>query len=68
LLQPRLLAGQGVVGVSIEPPNRILLTTQSESGTWFCVVDDAYSGITFGQAATRSEVDTFEGCHAPAWK
>jgi hypothetical protein len=61
-------AGPGVIGFTVESPSRIILTTQSASGTWFCLADDASAGTFYGQAATKAAVDTFDECQAPAWQ
>ncbi len=57
----------GTVGF-LADEDRILLTTPSETGTWFCVVEDrATEVVTFGGGASNDLADSFEDCSNPVW-
>lgn len=58
-------AAVGVVGVHGET-NRILLVTQSKSGTWFCIANNA-GRVGYGIGAGFANVSTFAGCSKPSW-
>lgn len=59
----------GVVGFIAEP-DRVLLVTFSETGTWFCVAEDRSSVtpvVTFGGGNSNDLADSFEDCSNPVW-
>jgi hypothetical protein len=58
-------AGVGVIGVEAAG-NRILLVTQSRSGTWFCLASSG-SKISYGTGPRSANVSTFLACNKPSW-
>ena len=59
----------GVVGFIAEP-QRVLLVTFSETGTWFCVAEDRSAlnpVVTFGGGSSNDLADSFEDCSNPVW-
>lgn len=59
----------GIVGFIAEP-DRVLLVAYSETGTWYCVVEDRSSvtpAVTFGGGSSNDAADSFEDCSNPVW-
>jgi hypothetical protein len=64
-----LVTTPDVVGFIAEP-ERVLLVTFSETGTWFCVAEDRSTStpiITFGGGSSNDLADSFEDCSNPVW-
>ncbi|MDF1595447.1 MAG: hypothetical protein P1T08_05045 [Acidimicrobiia bacterium] len=64
-----LVTTPDVVGFIAEP-DRVLLVTFSETGTWFCVAEDRSAStpiVTFGGGSSNDMADSFEDCSNPVW-
>ena len=60
-------ASKTVVGVLAQDRNDVLLVTRSGSGRWYCVIDNAMDGISYGEGPTRDAVDSNGECQQAAW-
>ncbi|MGI9647019.1 MAG: hypothetical protein ACR2OI_00725 [Acidimicrobiia bacterium] len=58
-------AGEGKVAY-VDADQELLILTQSASGRWYCIAEDAVLGEHYGSAALASSVDTIAGCRSVA--
>jgi len=56
-------AGEGKVAY-VDADQELLIITQSASGRWYCIAEDAILGEHYGSAALAPTVDTIAGCRA----
>lgn len=56
-------AGEGKIAY-VDNDQELLILTQSSSGRWYCIAEDATLGAHYGSAALASTVDTNAGCRA----
>jgi hypothetical protein len=56
-------AGEGKVAY-VDADQELLILTQSASGRWYCIAEDATLGEHYGSAALASTVDTIAGCRS----
>lgn len=57
------LAGEGSVAY-VDNDQEVLILTQSSSGRWYCVAEDATVGAHYGSAAQAATIDTMAGCRS----
>jgi hypothetical protein len=57
------LAGEGKVAY-VDHDQEVLVLTQSSSGRWYCIAEDATLGAHYGSAALASTIDTIAGCRS----
>lgn len=57
------LAGEGSVAY-VDNDQEVLILTQSASGRWYCVAEDATIGAHYGSAAQAATIDTIAGCRS----
>lgn len=60
-------ASTTVVGVMAQDRNDVLLAMRSPSGHWYCVIDNATDGVSYGSGTSRDAVDSNGECQKPAW-
>lgn len=58
-------AGEGKVAY-VDADQELLILTQSASGRWYCIAEDAVLGEHYGRAALAPTVDTIPGCRSVA--
>lgn len=56
-------AGIGTIAY-VDNDQELLVVTQSNSGRWYCIAEDALLGEHYGAAALAPTVDTIPGCRA----
>jgi hypothetical protein len=56
-------AGPGVVAYD-DADQEVLIVTQSGSGRWYCIAEDAGLGAHYGSAFYLDTVDTLAGCRS----
>ncbi|MDH3605536.1 MAG: hypothetical protein OER12_00910 [Acidimicrobiia bacterium] len=56
-------AGTGKVAY-VDNDQELLIITQSASGRWYCIAEDALLGEHYGSAALAPTVDTIDGCRS----
>ena len=54
-------AGEGAIAY-VDNDQELLIVTQSASGRWYCIAEDATLGEHYGTAALPSTIDTIAGC------
>jgi hypothetical protein len=60
-------AGKQVVGVLAEDRNDVLLAAQSASGRWYCIIENATDGLSYGEGSKLADVDSNGECQRDAW-
>ena len=58
-------AGMGTIAY-VDSDQELLIITQSNSGRWYCIAEDAILGEHYGRAALAPTIDTIDGCRAVA--
>jgi hypothetical protein len=53
--------------VMAQDRNDVLLAMRSPSGHWYCVIDNATDGVSYGSGTSRAAVDSNGECQKPAW-
>ena len=56
-------AGIGKIAY-VDSDQELLIITQSNSGRWYCIAEDAVLGEHYGSAALAPTVDTIDGCRS----
>ena len=56
-------AGMGKIAY-VDGDQELLIITQSDSGRWYCIAEDATLGEHYGSAALAPTVDTIDGCRS----
>ena len=56
-------AGEGAVAY-VDNDQELLVITQSASGRWYCIAEDAVLGEHYGSAALAQTIDTIAGCRS----
>ncbi|MGI9610543.1 MAG: hypothetical protein ACR2NL_09660, partial [Acidimicrobiia bacterium] len=56
-------AGIGKIAY-VDADQELLIITQSSSGRWYCIAEDAILGEHYGSASLAPTVDTIDGCRA----
>ncbi|MBT8164963.1 MAG: hypothetical protein HKO63_08435 [Acidimicrobiia bacterium] len=56
-------AGIGTIAY-VDSDQELLIITQSNSGRWYCIAEDAVLGEHYGSAALAPTVDTIDGCRS----
>ena len=56
-------AGMGKIAY-VDGDQELLIITQSDSGRWYCIAEDATLGEHYGSAELAPTVDTIDGCRS----
>jgi hypothetical protein len=56
-------AGVGTIAY-VDNDQELLIVTQSASGRWYCIAEDAVLGAHYGAAALAATIDTIAGCRS----
>jgi hypothetical protein len=56
-------AGMGTIAY-VDADQELLIITQSNSGRWYCIAEDAILGEHYGSSALAPTIDTIDGCRA----
>ena len=66
LVEPSLdfeaAGGKGIVGIAVASGDEVVLTTQSESDSWYCAMDDNGASSVRGPAAAENLLNTAVLC------
>ncbi|HTK17351.1 MAG TPA: hypothetical protein VL769_13230 [Acidimicrobiia bacterium] len=60
-------ASTKIVGVLAQDRNDVLLAARSPSGHWYCIIENATDGVSYGSGTSRDAVDSNGECQKPAW-
>ncbi len=60
-------ASSTVVGVMAQDRYDVLLVARSPSGHWYCIIENATDGVSYGSGTARDSVDSNGECQRPAW-
>ena len=60
-------ASSTVVGVMAQDRYDVLLVARSPSGHWYCIIENATDGVSYGSGTSRDSVDSNGECQRPAW-
>jgi hypothetical protein len=60
-------AGKTIVGVLAQDRNDVLLAARSESGRWYCIIENATDGTSYGEGSKLADVDSNGECQQSAW-
>ncbi len=60
-------AAEGVVGVLAQDKHDVLFVTKSASGRWYCITANNEDGISYGEAASLSNLNSNGECQQPSW-
>jgi hypothetical protein len=59
--------GKNIVGVLAQDRNDVLLAARSASGRWYCIIENATDGISYGEGSKLADVDSNGECQQAAW-
>jgi hypothetical protein len=60
-------ANSKVMGLLAQGKHDVLLAFRSPNGHWYCIVENATDGVSYGSGTSRDAVDSNGECQKPAW-